>query len=62
MPQANANCTTPALPRALPQVARKRVEAAIESHLAAVAALTAFLDAADGDPDLEGIMPTMKLR
>jgi len=41
------------LPKALPQAARKKVEAAIESHLAAVTALTAFLDQADADPDLE---------
>jgi hypothetical protein len=54
MPQANNHTITPALPRALPSSARRKVEAAVEAHLAAVAALTAFLDEADGDPDLEG--------
>jgi hypothetical protein len=44
---------TPSLPRALPPAARKKVELAIESHLGAVEALTAFLDVADGDADLE---------
>ncbi len=53
MPQANSHTITPALPRALPQSARRKVEAAVEAHLAAVTALTAFLDEADGDPDLE---------
>jgi hypothetical protein len=53
MPQANSHTITPALPRALPQAARRKVEAAVEAHLAAVAALTAFLDEADGDTDLE---------
>lgn len=41
------------LPRTLPQSARKRVEAAIEGHMAAAEALTAFLNEADGDPDDE---------
>jgi hypothetical protein len=53
MPQANNNTITIPLPRALPTAARKKVETAIECHLAAVAALTAFLDEADSDPDLE---------
>ena len=44
---------TPSLPRALPKPARMKVENAIESHLAAVEALTAFLDEADGDENLE---------
>jgi hypothetical protein len=42
-----------ALPRALPKSARLGVEAAIEQHLDAAAALMAFLDALDGDTDLE---------
>jgi hypothetical protein len=53
MPQANNNAIIPALPRALPRDARRKVETAIEQHLAAVHALTAFLDEADSDPDLE---------
>src|SRR3954452_3925428 len=53
MPQANNNSITVPLPRALPTAARKKVETAIECHLAAVTALTAFLDEADVDPDLE---------
>jgi hypothetical protein len=50
---ANNNSIMPALPRALPRDARRKVETAIEQHLAAVQALTAFLDEADGDSDLE---------
>src|SRR5256885_4187337 len=53
MPQANNNSITIPLPRALPQAARRKVEAAVEAHLAAVTALTAFLDEADVDSDLE---------
>src|SRR3954468_3539868 len=53
MPQANNNSITVPLPRALPTAARKKVETAIECHLAAVTALTAFLDEADVDADLE---------
>jgi hypothetical protein len=53
MPQANTNRITPSLPRALPPAARKKVETAIEAHLGAVDALTAFLDEADGDENLE---------
>src|SRR3954462_1245239 len=53
MPQANNNSITIPLPRALPTAARKKVETAIECHLAPVTALTAFLDEADVDADLE---------
>src|ERR1700704_568590 len=53
MPQANNNSIIVPLPRALPQAARKKVEAAIESHLSAVQALTAFLDEVDVDTALE---------
>jgi hypothetical protein len=42
-----------ALPRAVPPAARKKVERAIEGHLAAVEALTTFLDGLDGDADFE---------
>ena len=47
--QAEARLITPQLPRALPPTARKKVETAIEHHLSAVEALTAFLDEFDGD-------------
>ena len=53
MSQAGRHSITVPLPKALPQAARKKVEAAVEAHLSAVQALTAFLDEADGDPDLE---------
>jgi len=43
------------LPRALPQSARQKVEEAIERHGAAMEALIAFLDAADGDSDIEAV-------
>jgi hypothetical protein len=51
--QANARSITPLLPRALPKTVVKKVHAAIESHLAAVEALTTFLDEAEGDADFE---------
>ena len=53
MAQAAPRPITPSLPRALPPAARMKVHTAIESHLAAVEALTAFLDEADGDENLE---------
>ena len=53
MPQANNNSIIMPLPRALPRSARQKVEAAVEAHLAAVSALTAFLDEAEVDTDLE---------
>jgi hypothetical protein len=53
MAQANARSITPSLPRALPKAAAQKVGAAIEAHLDAIEALTAFLDEADGDPDEE---------
>ena len=53
MPRATEISITPSLPRALPEAARRKVSTAIESHLAAVEALTAFLDEAGGDSDLE---------
>ncbi len=40
-------------PRALSKAARQKYEQAVEAHLAAIDALTAFLDEVDGDPDLE---------
>jgi hypothetical protein len=45
MPRADSNSSTPkvALPRAAPPAARKKVERAIEDHLAAVEATTTFL-------------------
>lgn len=39
--------------RALPAAALKTVSDAIEAHLAAVEALTKFLDEIDGDHDME---------
>lgn len=53
MPQAARINITPSLPRALPPAARAKVHSAIEAHLSAVEALTAFLDEADGDVNLE---------
>src|SRR4051812_43499625 len=53
MPQADSRSITIPLPKALPPAARRQVEAAIEAHSAARDALVAFLDEADGDPDLE---------
>ena len=53
MPQAKHAYTTAHYPRELPPQTRVKVEAAIEAHIAAQEALTAFLDALDGDPDLE---------
>ena len=55
MPLATSSSITPkiALPKALPRAARAKVEAAIEAHVAAQAALIAFLDEADGDPEEE---------
>jgi hypothetical protein len=53
MPQAKHAYITPSLPRALPPAARRKVEMAAQAHADALAALVAFLDAADGDPDLE---------
>lgn len=55
MPQADSRSTTriPPEPKALPPATRKIVAAAIKQHMAATEALIAFLDAADGDPDLE---------
>ena len=47
MSQADLRSITFKLPRALPPTTREKVETAIESHLAAVEALTAFLDVAD---------------
>ena len=41
------------LPRTLPRVFRSQVSEAIEAHLQAVTLLTAVLDKADGDADLE---------
>jgi hypothetical protein len=43
----------PPLPRTLTPAARAKVAKAIEAHLNAVEALTAFLDAVDGDTDAE---------
>ena len=51
--QADAHLITPNLPRSFPRLARMKVEKAIEQHLAAVEALTAFLDEVDGDPECE---------
>jgi hypothetical protein len=58
MPQADSRSTTPkiSLPKSLPLGARKLVERAIDAHLSATEALTAFLDAADQDPDLESTL------
>ena len=59
--QADARLITPPLPRALPPAARQKVHTAIESHLAAVEALTAFLDVADGDENLEPSLGSLEL-
>jgi hypothetical protein len=48
MPQANTKRITPTLSRALPLAVLEKVESAIEHHLEAVSAFTAFLDHADG--------------
>lgn len=53
MPQAESRSITPPLPKTLPKAARTKVQDAIEAHLSAIDALTAFLDEADGDTDDE---------
>lgn len=52
MHEAKAKFTT-GTPVRIPKALREEMEAAIQAHLLAVEKLTAVLDRADGDPDLE---------